>query len=117
MERMNQHIAIGLTVLGVMLAGAAWRRWKRRSHAVLPCVAARPDTPVEELLTPSGRFKAVAFEHDGRAYRVEVFELVGNGQEDGYWRRVAGSSFADGVRLGAVLQDNLRAASGESFGE
>jgi hypothetical protein len=113
-ERMTRQVAIELIVLGVVLGDAVRLRWQRRRDQLPSPAVAGLDSPVQELVSPSGRFKAVAFRRDGGAYRVEVFQLVHGEGDERLWRRVAGPSFADNASLARVLEDGLREASGGS---
>ncbi len=115
---MNRHVAIGLAVLAVLVGPHVWQHWRRRGRRGLPSHAARTrDLAVQELHSPSGRFKAVAFEHGEGAYRIEAFRLVDGEQEERFWSRVSGPSFADRASLASVLEDRLRGASGESLSD
>ena len=110
---MNSHAAVGLAVLGVMLAEGLWRNWRRRRHAAARRVGTRPEVPLRELQSSSGRVKAVAYAHDERVLRVEVFRLVEGEADERYWRRVSGPSFADRGSVMDVMEDGLRRVSGD----
>ncbi len=110
---MNRHVAIGLSVLGIMLAEAGWHAWRRRSRSLPSRVAARLDVPVQEMLSESGDVKAVAYAHDDRVFRVEVFRLADGEADEQFWRRVSGVSFADRTRLADVMEQAVHEASDE----
>ena len=110
---MSVHATIGAAVLGVMLAEAARRGWRHRRQAAAPRATTGPDVPMETLLSPSGRFKAVAYSRSAGVLRVEVFRLTEGDADERFWQRIAGPSFADPACVGQVMGDALRAASGE----
>jgi hypothetical protein len=78
------------------------RRRRRAAARRLP-----PDLPVEEHLSPSGRFKALVYPHDGSVMRVEVFRWVEDEPGAPFWRRTSGPSFVDQRALPAVVREAL----------
>ncbi len=111
---MNKHVAIAVAILSVMITRTVWQRRKHRARGRPPGVASKPDDPIQELVSPSGRFKAVAYVHDGVTFRVEVFRLTDGEPDERYWRRTSGPSFVDRSGLAGVMAGVLRGASGES---
>jgi hypothetical protein len=75
--------------------------------------SAIPDQPLEERTSASGRFKAVVYAHADGVFRVELFELLTTDPVRPYWCRTGPTSFVDRAALPAVLDETLRAASGE----
>jgi hypothetical protein len=104
------HVLIGAAVLLILLLPPWYRERKRRQRfARLP----NPMAPIEERLSPSGRFKAVVYAHDAEVVRVEVLRRATKEPAEPAWARVTGPSFADRQSLPAVLDEALLAASGE----
>lgn len=111
---MNSHVAIALAVFLVLVAPWAWRQITQIRASGRSKIPAPPEEMVEERVSESGRFKAVAFRHRTGAFRVQVYQKVEDGPADPFWITVASPSFADQGSLPDVLAESLRAASGES---
>jgi hypothetical protein len=111
--QMNRHVVIAFAVFGVMIAERIWKTARRRRRLKRAMGDAIPDRPLEERLSASGRFKAVVYENADGVFRVELFHLVAGDPTEPYWSRTGGSSFADRAALPSVVDEALRAASGE----
>jgi len=111
---MKSHILIALGVFGVMAVEWLWRRVKRRHRLASGMRAARPEEALEEHLSASGRLKVVVYPHGHEVFRVEVFQRMTEDPTEPYWIRTAGPSLVDRGSLGAVLDEALRACSGEA---
>src|SRR5258708_40227734 len=105
-----KHALIAMGVAVVLLLERIRRAERRRRvRAARPA----PDQPLEEHLSPSGRFKAVVYAHDGSIMRVEVFRRIADEPTAPCWLRIHGPSFVDEGALPGVVHEALRAASGE----
>jgi hypothetical protein len=110
---MNRHVVIAFAVLGVMIFEWIWKTSKRRRHLKRAFGAGRPDLPIEEHLSPSGRFKVVVYPHAEGVFRVEVFERLAADLTEPYWFRTGEPSFVDRGALVAILDETARKELGE----
>jgi hypothetical protein len=110
---MNSHIAIALAVFAVLLVPWAWGVAKRAWRARRTGTHLQPEKVVGEQLSPSGRFKVVAYSHSAGALRVQAFQRLEDEPTEAFWVQVGSSSFADPGSVAQVMSEALRAASGE----
>ena len=114
---MNTHILIATAVLGVILAQWAWQAWRMRRRELRSSAGAwvSPDTPYAERHSPSGRTKVEVYPHAAGVLRLEVFRWIDDEPTEPYWLRVSGPSFVDATSMPGVMDEALRAASGETL--
>ena len=104
------HLLIFGAVMMIIVAEIWLRSWRRtRRLRKLP----NPDRPLEEHFSPSGRYKAVVFEHDADVVRIEVLRLVDDEPTVPFWELASGASFVDRASLRNVVTEALASASGE----
>ncbi len=98
-----------LAVVGGLIALRFWLGRQRESRGVIASVASGAyEKPVEEWLSPSGKFKAVAYAHADGVFRVERFQRFVDDAVGPYWCPIGGASFVDRAGLSAVVQEALR---------
>ena len=104
------HLVILGAVMMIILGEEFLRSWRRtRRLRKLP----NPDRPLEEHFSPSGRYKAVVFEHDTEVLRIEVLRLVDDEPTASFWQSASRASFVDRASLQSVVTEALSSASGE----
>jgi len=89
-EEDMKHVLIALAVMTVLLLDRLVRA--ERGRRVI-ARRSRPDQPVQEHLSSSGRFKSVVYAFDSSVMRVEVFQWVENEPTAPFWLRISGPSF------------------------